>query len=927
MATLIPLLFAAALSAAPTVTRQPTSTTITGDGWRAVVGTEALTLRLALRAPDGTWLPVAAKDNPASFGWAPAAGLIDPTSARARIVVEPHGEVVTIAATAQVADSDSPVCWEAIATADGLLMRCYPQDATKAQGTMWSPPRLPLDTALFDGYRYWSADGKTHEGRFAALGTPQVFAGVSAWGDNGDTAKSLAPATNAVLATGSRGVALGVVHQGPAIDGARGHAFLQLHTPANLFFYAGFTPASARAWAWLAPFPGDAAQQAARAVRLRADGDRLTAEHKLVPPSLPDSWTRPMPPFPAELRRATPATDPNDPIVYTMAEMTSTTRALELAKLVGSDMLVRGWFKWAQAPNFGAWSQLPAQAHAFGALFGGGITCSALYDTENGITRPQLLEMATRGPDGTLVDAWDQPGTRHGSLSSPAYLSYLFRWCREQIDAGADYLFMDEHTAALGGNEGFDDASVADFRYWLRNVHEPTRGWAAVDPRWRTQYDLDTDNIDTLDYRASLAKSPQGRHVSLWHQCRTWRDDHAWKSLTDRIRTYAAEHGRRVWISANGLARYVDLQVLGVWGNWTMRDGHIDFAEDQLPIWRTMVKRGEALAGRRVPVVLFHDWGFGDTPFPWMAAPVAERDRWMRVRGAEIYAAGGKFAFPVLGPFGCDAAQDGTLATIAQQTRFYQRQRDLYLKGRYLASSPLATKAPEVGLAAWQVPSGLALHVINRRREPQRDIAVSLPVANAPTRVRLVSPDWDGERAGQARLEGDRLSLTVPEVDAYVVALLDYGAAPDISRLAEPTRVDIPSGWARPAKADFTVKPDGDVPGAEAMIATLQGLLHQELRNPPTFTYDAAQPATLRLHVRAVATAGAKLVLRIDGQQTELVDLPDKDGKNDSGAAEYNQVITWSLPAGRHKSQVDNIGGDWAVVDWLAFEGTFRQPQ
>ena len=61
-----------------------------------------------------------------------------------------------------------------------------------------------------------------------------------------------------------------------------------------------------------------------------------------------------------------------------------------------------------------------------------------------------------------------------------------------------------------------------------------------------------------------------------WAQFRSWRDDRAWRWLTDRIRAYAGEKGRTVYISANGIAKYVDLQVLGVWGNWAMRDGHID---------------------------------------------------------------------------------------------------------------------------------------------------------------------------------------------------------------------------------------------------------------------------------------------------------------------------------------------------------------
>lgn len=31
------------------------------------------------------------------------------------------------------------------------------------------------------------------------------------------------------------------------------------------------------------------------------------------------------------------------------------------------------------------------------------------------------------------------------------------------------------------------------------------------------------------------------------------------------------------------------------------------------------------------------------------------------------------------------------------------------------------------------------------------------------------------------------------------------------------------------------------------------------------------------------------------------------------------------VPAGQHRLTLDNIGGDWAVVDWLAFLGKFLE--
>ena len=493
--------------------------------------------------------------------------------------------------------------------------------------------------------------------------------------------------------------------------------------------------------------------------------------------------------LPLLLAGAAYSRDINQAVVFTISEFSDSDYSIDLARRAGSDLLIRGWFKWGQARRTQELPALTGKVHEFGALFGGGITCSALYDTENGITREQLLDMATRGTDGQLVDAWDRPGIRHGSLSSPAYLEYLLRWCREQINAGVDYLFMDENTAALSRKEGYDDHSLADFRHYLLEECPLARG-CGIDGA-----------IASFDYRTYLRKqglldSPnKGAMAPLWQQFRKWRDDRAWKALTDRIRAYAKERQREVLISANGLAKYVDLQVLGIWRKWATKDGHIDLSENQLPYWHSLVEDGRALAGKRVPVVLFHDWGMGTPPFPWLAVPPADREVWMRTRGAEIYAAGAFFAFPVHGPFGCDAGKDGTLPVIARQTAFYHAHRDVYLDADYLGSEPLRSETPNLSLAAWSrhTPRAVLLHVVNRNvvngeLNRQRAVTVSLPLDGAPTQVSVLSPDFQGERPAKCKVSGGRVEVVLGDLDAYAVAILRYDNEVDFSRLRDPAR-------------------------------------------------------------------------------------------------------------------------------------------
>ena len=633
-------------------------------------------------------------------------------------------------------------------------------------------------------------------------------------------------------------------------------------------------------------------------------------------------------------------------MIFSVNEVTASDYGLNLAREIGTDLLIRGCFKWNRAPNLAKFRPTIDQAHAFGALFGGGITCSALYDRENGITREQLLDMATRGSDGQLVDAWDTRGVRHGSLSSPAYLDYLFRWCREQIDGGVDYLFMDENNAALSRKEGFDDHSLADFRGYLLSECPQTRGWKPDDPRWSNTWQVAlTDHtvcqdgtMASFDYRAHLRahgsiENPTRKEDvlrSLWHQFRTWRDDRAWKALTDRIRAYAQEHGRQVLISGNGLVKYVDLQVLGVWGQWVTKDGHIELSEPQLAHWHELVQRGRALAGKRVPVVLFHDWGFGHPPFPWLAVPPAERETWIRTRGAEIYAAGALFAFPVLGPFGCDAGKDGTLPLMARQAAFYKAHRNLYLQADYLGTASLQSQTPNLSLAAWAQPNprAIILHAINRNvvqgiLQPQKAVVIELPLDRIPKRANVISPDFAGERAATCRLTGGHLEVTLGDLDAYAVVILEYDNAVNLRQLRDPARTATNNRWARPILNEFPILPDGTVANAEELNGTLQGMLHKELRNPPTFLANATTEGKLLVHVRAVARLGARLEYRVDGETKQVVELPDRDGKNDAGALEYNKTYRFPIPVGAHRLTVDNVGGDWASITWVTFDGAF----
>lgn len=622
-----------------------------------------------------------------------------------------------------------------------------------------------------------------------------------------------------------------------------------------------------------------------------------------------------------------PVDDIRRAMVYTVHETIRNDEQMALVGRLNTDVLIRAWFKWHNAADYTRLARHVPQAHAVGAVFGGGITCSALYHGENGLSEAQVLDMATRGPEGQLIDAWKTPGCRHGTLSNPAYREYLLSWCRKQLDAGAEYLFMDEPNAALHQDEGYDDYSLADFRRFLVDRYGPQG--KPGEPQWDR---LKLDTLEQFDYRAYLRRggwqadplSPRNPLSADWWAFRRERDDRVWRGLCASIRAYAASKGRRVWLSGNGLARYVDLQVLGVWGLWRVKDGRVDLSENQLADWASIVAQGRAMAGGPVPVVFFHDWGFGG--FPWMEVPAEDRTLWARTRGAEIYAAGGRFAFPIQGPMQNDARRDGTLDEVIRQTAFYQRHKDLYLDAQLAGLEPIGANRPLLSLALWRRarPAALVLHVVNRQVEggklkKQCGVEVELPVAAMPKSAWAVSPDWDGRRPVQVRADQKRLRLSLPDLEAYAVVVLGFERLPELA-MAGPRIVPAPR-WERPERNEFVVQPDGMLREPWDLANFLHGRLHHQFRNPPTLLANMPQGGRLRVHVRAVATLGARLEFRVDGRITHSVDLPDRDRKNASSVREYDQAVELPVPPGRHRLTLDNTGGDWLIYDWLEVVG------
>ena len=702
------------LLAAPQADLEPQRLVVTARDYRVTFHRWQCDLQIELRDGQGHWRTVTRRNTQPEFALVDARGVHSSIDAPARLRHARVGDAIVIGITTVLPSTPPTVARiHFLCMDDGMLVRFVSDSHTGGEGACWALPRLALDETLFDGYAYWRADDQLRSGQIAALGAPTAFAGVSPWGNQGDTASRLSTYHPAILA---RSRSAGACPRG-SLSGLSGPLDpFTLVSPAVRLPSTSTSIRRSLIAKWLARAAGLGSPHCPpipRPPRPQSNGSWTPAksssqDSSRLPRNPRSIGLSPVPDFPAALRRARPVQDIRQAVVYTINETILSDDGIDLARKTGSDVLIRGWFKWGTAPDFAKLAPVVHKAHAMGALFGGGITCSALYHGESGLTEKQVLDMATRGPAGQLIDAWGEPNCRHGTLSNPAYLEYLLSSCKRQIDAGADVLFMDEINAALQADEGFDDYSVADFRKFLLDRYGK-QGWTPdrrpmaerlQDRSGRSAHRARRDDADVplpgvSEVAWTVATTPHAAANPLaadWHVFRDDRDDRAWKWLTDAIRAYAAAKGRHVLINGNGLARYVDLQVLGVWENWRTKDGRIDLSESQIDQWGSTVAAGWGMAGRKVPVVLFHDWGFGG--FPWMEVPPEDRRLWIRVRGAEIYAAGGFFAFPVHGPSGNDARQDGTLAEIARQSQFYHEHQDLYLDAELLGFEPLETSEP-----------------------------------------------------------------------------------------------------------------------------------------------------------------------------------------------------------------------------------------
>lgn len=136
-------------------------------------------------------------------------------------------------------------------------------------------------------------------------------------------------------------------------------------------------------------------------------------------------------------------------------------------------------------------------------------------------------------------------------------------------------------------------------------------------------------------------------------------------------------------------------------------------------------------------------------------------------------------------------------------------------------------------------------------------------------------------------------------------------------------RVPLVSAWGARNRGFLLLT---DPAGAGGQARHLGGYLHgtskPEMRMPFRLEGYFGPGAEVRVHVNSVSDL-AILRFLVDGKPVFEKAFPDKDGKYEVNG-EYGETVSVKVSEGRRSIELQNVGRDWAVLDWLEVEGALR---
>jgi hypothetical protein len=516
--------------------------------------------------------------------------------------------------------------------------------------------------------------------------------------------------------------------------------------------------------------------------------------------------------------------DPSGLTVFGFSQQGQNLPADPQVLAMSPNIVSRAWQRWdrggVQSSDYNF--DYPMQARAARITFIGGTTATALFMDE--------FPAASTFNAVVSCDATGHPVAHvplkfyRGSLAAPAYRQYIIGIAERQIDGGVDGLFFDEpdfsYEGATSGNgdEGFDDANIADFGGFLCGKYP---NYSPAD--WQSKYGITTaDNLNcsksaamrgrAFNYRGYLARngwqaSPLNRSNPLAAEWGTILGGHPepqngtftgtytslvyWQDIVLTLRNYARQkYNKEIYITANGVFPFVDIQMIGLWGgnpdgpggssvNYCplTADGHLDGTQSLLAAFMAIKQRSARIDGRVVPVAAFIDWPT-DVMTDYLSLPASEKSDYWRMYVPEALAATVYLNMHLADTVGDPTAtQLGLMPLFDQTATFYKMPAHaaLYHKTMDLPGRA-TTSVANIGTNLTQLSDGgTVAHLINHNYsqgfQEQDGVSVSFPVAKAPRSVTLVSRDYGADTPVAFTYSGGQVRVTVPKLVAYVAVV------------------------------------------------------------------------------------------------------------------------------------------------------------
>jgi hypothetical protein len=492
------------------------------------------------------------------------------------------------------------------------------------------------------------------------------------------------------------------------------------------------------------------------------------------------------------------------------------------------NVVPRAWARWdlggTQSSDYN-WAY-PMQAQAAGITFIGGTTATVLFQDEFPVPAQFNAVVSCNAQGQPVIHA--PLNFYRGSLASPTYRQYIIGIGELQIDGGVNGLFFDEpdesyEGATYGdGNEGFDDADIADFGGFLCGKYP---GMSSTD--WQAQFGVTSaDNLNcsatsaqwgrTFNYRGYLARNgwqtdPLNQSNPLAAEWGTILGGHPepdngtftgtytslvyWQNIVLTLRNYARQkYGKEILITANGVWPYVDFQMNGLWdGNpdgpgGTSVDycpltpsGDLDGTQSLLQAFLNIKQRSARIDGdgRIVPVAAFIDWPTG-VMTRYLSLPSSEQQDYWRMYVPEALAATVYLNMHLLDTIGDPtASQLGLMPLFEQTAAFYEAPAHaaLYHNTTDLTGA-VTVSVPNVATNLTQLSDGRTVaHLINHNYsqgfQEQDAVTVTFPLAEAPASVTLVSPDYSADIPVPFIYSGGQVQVTIPQLISYAAVVAD----------------------------------------------------------------------------------------------------------------------------------------------------------